>query len=682
MSVRGDDRSAPEMRFSGASAAPPSPPDGELASPALRAALGTLTGFALVALTNALAIAWTLPRPPAGIGLRLAHHAFDAAETLALGAFVALLLGLWLRVVALPVWAAALVYAAAAAPVLHAVIGSDLYRQASVALEGRVEAPLFVLLVALCSLAIPAAQIIGTLLSRFRWLSWIPAGVAVLVMMGNHLVLTDDYFGVHGAVAWAAATLSGAALAPRAARLYRWLQARRGGRRSLALFAVTLLLGVVVPPSNQVRVELFREPCSLAWAFAATVWRAPSPHDPTVPPAPASAAWAVDRSALPPVRPTRPALLSRSPLVVLITVDALRADAISDPDNDALFPTFRELKRSGAFFTRATSPGSQTAVSLTTAFSGRYFSELFWSMHGKGSSRFIYAAEDRSPRFPELLSSHGVRTGTYCSINFLADEFGVTRGFQEEEVLAEGRRHAPAQRMIDPLLERLRRAGTGPLFLYEHLTEPHAPYDRGTREGSEHARYLSEVAVADAQIGRVLSFLKQRFADRGILIVSSDHGEAFGEHRTQQHTKTLYEELLRVPLLIYGPRIVPRAIDTPVGLIDLGPTILDLFGQETPATYLGQSLVPWLRGGGAELTRPLLAEGRLRRALYFGDRLKVIEDPRRKLVEVFDLAADPGELSNLFDRDPARADQGLVTLRAFFAAHALTREGYRAPYKP
>src|SRR4051812_1326067 len=97
---------------------------------ARRAALGTLTGFALVALTNALAIAWAIPLPERGIGLRLEHHAFDAAETLGLGAAVALLVGLWLRFVALPVWAAGLVYAAAMAPIVHAVVGIDLYRQA------------------------------------------------------------------------------------------------------------------------------------------------------------------------------------------------------------------------------------------------------------------------------------------------------------------------------------------------------------------------------------------------------------------------------------------------------------------------------------------------------------------------------------------------------------------------
>jgi arylsulfatase A-like enzyme len=164
--------------------------------------------------------------------------------------------------------------------------------------------------------------------------------------------------------------------------------------------------------------------------------------------------------------------------------------------------------------------------------------------------------------------------------------------------------------------------------------------------------------------------------------VSADHGEAFGEHATFQHTKTLYDELVRVPLLVRGPGVAPRAIDTRVGLVDLGPTILDLFGVETPASFEGQSLVPLLKGGAPALDRPLVAEGRLRRAMYLPDGLKVIEDDRRKTVEVYDLGRDPGELDNLFDRDPGRSDAAVATLRAFFTAHRSTRAGYRPVYKP
>jgi arylsulfatase A-like enzyme len=166
------------------------------------------------------------------------------------------------------------------------------------------------------------------------------------------------------------------------------------------------------------------------------------------------------------------------------------------------------------------------------------------------------------------------------------------------------------------------------------------------------------------------------------LIVSSDHGEAFGDHGTHEHAKSLYEELTHVPLFVASPVVAPRKVEDRVSLVDLGPTILDLFGLDAPAAFLGQSLVPLLAGGSATLTRPIFAEGRLRRALTLPDGTKVIEDLRRKTVEVYDLASDPKETRNLFDVEPARGDAALAALRAFFAAHTRTEGGYEPPFKP
>jgi arylsulfatase A-like enzyme len=663
----------------------PSEPGGvDVPEPAggLRAAAGLFVGFALLAAVDAGAIAIGVPPiPRGGASLRAAHHLFDAAETLGVGAALGVIAGLFSGFVRLPPPATVIVYASATAAIQYAALADDLYRQASVALEGRLEWPIFVLFAVATGFAVPAAHVLGAAFSGFRRLRLVPVVVGVGGMIADHLALRDDYFGPHGFIAWVAATLAGAALAPPAERAVLALAAGRRGRVAMGAVLCFALAGLVVPPPNAVRFELFRQPCAVApWALAAAYWRAPRPHAPVLlPPSP----WLVDRARDPDVAANGLPLLGPSPVVVLITIDALRADAVADPANDTLFPALTDMKRKGVTFTDATSPGSQTAVSLTATFSGRYFSELSWAMHGHGSTRFTYAADDPTPRFPQILTDHGVSTVTYCSINFLAAEFGVMRGFAEERVIPEGRRHAFARQMIDPVLERLRRAKPGePLFVYTHLTEPHAPYDRGRRDGTEKEKYLSAVAVADAQVQRVLRLLAQRFGDRWLLIVSADHGEAFGEHETFQHTKTLYEELLRVPLLVRGPAVAHRTIAQHVGLIDLGPTILDLFGAATPGVFEAQSLVPLLAGGDAALDRPLLAEGRLRRALYMPDGLKVIEDTRRETVEIYDLAKDPGETRNLFDEDPARADPALATLEAFFEAHALAKPGYRPPYKP
>jgi hypothetical protein len=652
----------------------------EEAAPFVSAALGTCAGFALLALTSAACIAFGVPRPTGGLGLRVAHYVFEIGGTLGLGALSALAIGAWVRFVALPWWASAAVFTAACVPFQYAMLGNDLDRQSAVALGGRFEAVILAFFLFLCAASVPAAHVIGTWSSRRPWLRLLPLTAALVAMVGNHFVLADDYFGSHGAVAWAAATLAGAALAQPAARAGRALRASRGGRVIALALGAWAALGILVPPPNDVRAQIFRDPCTLLWAQATALWPTPSLHDRSVV---AASPWLADRSALAPIPPTTPRLVAPSPVVVLLTIDALRADDVADPANDAAFPTLAAMKREGAFFTHATSPGSQTAVSLSSTFASRAFSELYWSMHGSGEMRFAYPGDDASPRFPALLAARGVKTMTVPSINFLAADFGVVRGFAEETIVAEGRRHAVAKAVIDPLVARLKRAGGEPLFLYAHLTEPHAPYDRGKKTtGTEHERYLAEVAVADAQIARVAKVLHDRFAARGILIVSADHGEAFGEHATFQHTKTLYEELIHVPLLVRGPGVAARKIDARVGLIDLGPTILDVFGVDTPAAFEGQSLVPLLAGRDEALDRPLVIEGRLRRAMYVGDGLKVIEDERRKTVEVYDLGRDPGETTNLFDRDPARGDAALAALRAFFAVHTAKRPGYRPVYKP
>ena len=656
----------------------------------VKAAIALITGAAIITVTNAVAIAAVVPWPKEGPGLRAAHHLFDALQTLGLGSILGAVIGLGAAFLPLPLWSLLGLYAAISAAGMLEILGQDLRRQSYIVFGGRIEHPLFEIYVLLCALAPPAAHLVGAFFARFRWLRAVPLGASLIGVGIHHAILRDDYPGVHGAVAVVAGILAGATLAPWIFERW-WRPARPLARRVAAVAAGLTAAGAVfIHPSNRVRLELFREPGSVAaWALARAVWSVPQIPGAAAPP---SSPWLASRAELPPAPPSSPRLFARTPVVVLLTVDALRADTVDDPKRAAAMPTLTQLKRAGVSFTRATSPGSQTSVSLTTAFSGRYFSQLFWRLHGVGAARFDYAASDPSPRFPELLTAHGVRTRTACSLNFLAGEFGVARGFAEEDMVALGRGHAAAKPVIDALLRQLKAVGADePAFLYAHLTEPHAPYDRGNAalvkagkdpaELSDLERYVAEISVADAEIARVHRMLTSRFGDRGVLIITSDHGEAFGEHETWNHTKTLYEELLRVPLIVRGPGVRPRRVDEHVGLVDLGPTILDIFGAETPASFMGQSLVPLLRGEARELDRPILAEGRLRRALYVG-KFKVIEDLRRKVVEAYDLEADPGETRNLApNRDP-RVAGAFAALRAFFEAHAARAPGYRPPFKP
>jgi hypothetical protein len=647
---------------------------------AIRAATAVFAGFSLLAVVDACAIAVTVPMPSeaaGGLALRLAHHVYDASETLGVGAVLALSVGAFIRVARLP--QVALVGAAliACGALTYRVLGEYLAIFAARVLGAAHVANgpwlqpaatawwIFVVATFLVAAPLMAADVAARPVLRY-----LPLPLALAALAVDPLVVRDDYTDIHGTLAFGAALVGGVALAPRAERLGRFLVRSAPGRVALAALALFGAFGLAHPPPNETRFELFRQPCAVApWVLATLEWRAPDLHAPVdLPRSP----WLQDRSREPAIAAHVPSLVPPDAVVALITIDALRADVVADPYNDARFPTLARLKREGVVFTHAYAPGSQTELSFAAIFSGRYYSELSWTHYGSGWLFNEHPVDDPSLRFPELLTDHGVATANYAGIGFLGSAYGVARGFREETLVLEERTSSPGYRLIDPLLERLSRAGPGPLFLCAHLLDAHAPYAGGRRGDSDYDRYLTSIANADRQLGRVLGALERGFGRRWALIVSADHAEAFGEHQTFEHSKTLYDELLHVPMIAISPLFPARTVDVPVGLVDLGPTILDLYGVPTPASLEGQSLVPLLGGETVALTRPLIAEGRLRRALRVPDGLEVIDDPRRKVVEVYDLAVDPGETTNVFDSQPARSDVALAELRGFFAAHAWT----------
>lgn len=647
---------------------------------AAEVALATVLGGGALACANALAIALALPSH--GGWLRALHHAYAAICIVGVAAWLAApmagaaRLGPWLAS-RLPAvrwtlfgWLGSCGVATLA---MHALMAANLRRQADAAFDGDGATLLFPLYLVLCGLSVPAAHLLGAGFARLgRFGIGVGVGLGLAGIVTGHVLLRDDYPGVHVAILWVSAVVVGGTLAPS----WRW---RRAPVIVLATFCGFVC--VVFAPPNRVRRQLFREPGSVApYVLARAVWRLPEVD--RVEPAPR-----VTHD----VEPDDVVGIASDPIVVMVSIDAVRADVIADRDNDRLFSTLSELRDSGAYFERAVAPGSQTSVSLTTAFAGRYFSQMLWQYYGSGTARFHYAAADPTERFVAALTRGGVPTTSSLGLIFLGGDYGVARGFSDEHVVVEGREHAQAATVLVPLLDELRRIKRGPHFFYAHLMEPHAPYDRGRKvDGPEFERYLSEVQVADGWIAKIWQVLRRRHKGRGYLIVTADHGEAFGEHGTTRHTKTLYEELLRVPLIIAGPGIEPRHLQQRVSMIDIGPTVLQMFRLPRQDHAMGHSLLPLMRGRLAELPRPVFAEGRLKRAYYKGE-LKVIEDLRRKTLEVYDLRADPGELNNLFDDavaspDHPRHDQVAVAvaeMRAFFWQQTLRQPaGYEPPFKP
>ncbi|MEO7327451.1 MAG: sulfatase [Minicystis sp.] len=635
---------------------------------------GQLLGFGALALLDAVMIAALVPRPPS-LSTRFFHHAYDAAQLISLGLAASALIDLWRRWAPARARWALLALAALASASAIPILSPDLHGAVTTLTPGGNPTRWLVVFLALSGLGIAATAWIGHLLAR-PGLRFLGVALGLGAGVANHLLLENDYAGVHFYAAWAAATLIGASLqgmllpAPLVARAPRHL--RTGLRAAAALIAATAL---VVPPRNAVALELLRLSGSVVTPELARLRAADFAS-----PAPAS-----DNRWLAPTRPdvppSGPPMMGNEGIVLLVIVDCLRADVIHSGKYADRLPTFEAMRKAGVEFSQARSPATGTLWTLSSLFSGRYYSQLYWTVKPGGVSAKEYPHEDTSLRFPEILRRAGVSTATITEMPDALGAYGIVGGFEEEEVFKG--KTGFAERVAKFARKRLARQGPHPLFLYLHFLDAHAPYDRAGTQGTPFERYLGEVALIDAELGKLRRFLvASGLARRTTLILTADHGEAFGEHDTSDHGVSVYDELLRVPLLMEGPFVTPRRVEQPVSLLDLGPTVLDLFGQPTPGSFLGQSLTPLLRGQDPRLDRPLLADtGRLQQAMIFPDGYKAIRDLRRGTFELYDLQRDPGELHNLFD-DAPDAEARLFTLRAFFQAQALRRPGYSPPFRP
>lgn len=540
-------------------------------------------------------------------------------------------------------------------------------------------------MVTLLAASLPSAYLLGSLL-RAPQKRWFAALGTLGVALMNGEVLRNDYWGIHLLLQVCAILGMGAAWSGYGLRL-----GRRASLRLASVLCICLWPFLLFAPPGTISTSLAQTtgaPIShfvAPWArLHALEANAASETDfvgsaPVIDPA-----WISSRENLPPIQPSRPLLFGETPLVVMITVDALRADVIQSGENDDALPTFAALRDEGSSFSFAHAPGTLTKASLASVFLGIHFSQQYWSpMKRFGGALTVHA--DEHERFTELLASHKVSTANYRSVGWLRNGV-VMRGFQKEVHARFPKKksyYPPSPPVFKKLLPYVKKVGRKPggAFVYSHLADPHAPYDQGQlKKGPAFQRYLSEVALVDSQLARLKALLEELSTTRKVLLIlSADHGEAFGEHRSQTHGTTMYEEALHVPLIFWSPAQKPQQIDDSVSLIDLGPTVLELFGVPTPGHFMGQSLVPYLRGESPQLTRPILAETRLMRALITPERLKLIVDQRTQRQELYDLNSDPQELKNLADQKDLLLPVA-VAMDTFFRAHTLKREGYTPPF--
>jgi phosphoglycerol transferase MdoB-like AlkP superfamily enzyme len=193
--------------------------------------------------------------------------------------------------------------------------------------------------------------------------------------------------------------------------------------------------------------------------------------------------------------------------------------------------------------------------------------------------------------------------------------------------------------------------GPAPFFAVLWPVQTHHPYSTVGEpanfevRGEDFNRYLNALREVDAVFGEMMRQLESLgLAESTLVVIVGDHGEAFGQHNQWIHASALYEENIRVPLLLIHRSLGgPQTVETVGGLIDVAPTILDLLGVPRPGSWQGRSVLEPGRPGRAYFFSPY---GDLRFGLRDGD-LKLVLNVTANTSEVYDLSSDPYEERNV-----------------------------------
>ncbi len=383
----------------------------------------------------------------------------------------------------------------------------------------------------------------------------------------------------------------------------------------------------------------------------------------------------------------RPRAPSR-PDIVLFQADTFRADNMGTfgSTHEGLTPVLDALAERGLAYERAYSTSSYTLPAHASLFTGLYPRQA--GVVGPG-----HALVDGVKSIAQLLQRAGYRTGAITDAVMVSQKFGLDRGFSWFDEHRDG---------LGSTLERVRsflEADDGrPVFLFVQSYRVHAPYEVseetrrtwGTRLGIEgryeeivadyhdvakdregprrtleelrsvaarfRSHYLGGVHDFDREFQAFVDEFEQRgFFSNGYVLFTSDHGEGFAEHGEIFHSGDLYEEQIRVPLLVLGQGVEPGRVSQPVSLVDVAPTLARWASVEPQATWVGSPLteLPTQRplfsfqcwGKPSDSTLAVI-EGR-RKLLSF-------EHPdalREGALQAFDLATDPGESLDLSSRE-------------------------------
>jgi arylsulfatase A-like enzyme len=362
--------------------------------------------------------------------------------------------------------------------------------------------------------------------------------------------------------------------------------------------------------------------------------------------------------------------------VLLITIDTLRADAMEMYGGRAQTPNLARLAEAGVRYAFAHAHAVYTLPSHSTILTGEY--PFTHGARANGGFRL----RPESVTLAERLKPLGFASGAFVAAFPVDRRFGLAQGFDEyDDRFGQGtgpvdflvpQRDGAA--VVGAAREWL-RAQTSRWFVWVHLYEPHGPYTPPGQFASvyKHRPYDGEVAAADHFLGPLLEDVRN--ADRPTLvIVTGDHGEGLGDHGEVTHGLLAYETTLHVPLIVAQTGRTRRGhgvevSNDPARHVDIVPTVLDALDQAMPGTLPGRSLLDRSRRASRdsyfEAMTGMLTRGAAPLSGVIVGREKLIDLP---IPELYDLAADPREQTNLYARLPDRRRALEARLRSFGAA--------------
>ncbi|MCG5052261.1 MAG: sulfatase-like hydrolase/transferase [Myxococcales bacterium] len=362
--------------------------------------------------------------------------------------------------------------------------------------------------------------------------------------------------------------------------------------------------------------------------------------------------------------------------VILLSIDTLRADALADtPTNRADHPHLFALLDASVHFTRAFAPSAGTDLSMAGVFTGKVDP---------------YASPE--PTLAEALDRVGRLTHGVVPSEVLryVGKAILTRGLHtfdtvvndlHEKDIGSHTTGARSTALGLAFIDRWRQAAQeSPFFLWLHhfdvhehgevsLSEKHLRSLQAARPTNRRDKYRLMVRLVDREVGQLMAALAARgLVDSTIVVLLSDHGEGLGEDRRlpDNHGRFVYNALTHVPLALRIPGVAGRKVETPVSLLDVYPTVIDLLGL--PAAGVdGSTMLPQLVPEAPEALRDHLRPLPLNESDQFGVVAwphKLLVRRKESLTELFDLARDFNERVDLSHREPAL----VAKLRALYAA--------------